>query len=238
MDSLKHKHHESASKVAGEQNDLPKDYCTIKINYKSFDYPRDREFTWMMNGHHVSVDSLKEFAVKTYEGLDTIFFNHPTRRKNEFMLCDLTKGQRYEIYYNSCCSDFYFWKEGKSGADKRFVEFQMTGNRKDKKRIGGVSNEAAFLTANKAFSLTGDYMRSPMFPNRYHVFVEEFEPWHEDSTIARIINPVTRKEGKAFKHSNQKLIDFQYVFLDNDSLRVSVDSNDLTVKVERVKSTK
>jgi hypothetical protein len=218
-----------------KQEELPKDYCTIKTNYKSFYVPSDRGFTWTINGHALTVDSLKEFKVKTYQGLDTLFFSNPSRKTIEFILCDLTKGERYEIYYNSCCSDFYFWKEDKSGRDNRVVEFQMTGRLGNKKLIGGVSNEAAFLNDNKAFALTGDFMRSPMFPNRYKIFVEEFEPWSEDSTIARIINPVTKKELRAFKDLEQKLIDFQYIFLDNDKLRILVNANDLTVKVERVK---
>jgi hypothetical protein len=218
-----------------KQEELPKDYCIIKTNYKSFDFPPDRSFSWNMNGHHITVDSLKEYKVKTYIGLDTVFFSNPSRKDREFILCDLQKGERYEIYYNSCCSDFYFWKENKARGDKRSVEFQMTGKLNNKKLIGGVSHEAAFFNNNEPFTLTGDFMRSPMFPNRYEIFVEEFEPWSKDSTIARIVDPVTKKELGAFRDLEKKLLDFQYIFLDNDRLGILVDSENLTVKVERVK---
>jgi hypothetical protein len=192
---------ENPNLLAFEIETIPKDYCIVKTNYESFDY--DKDFTWMINGHEITVDSLKEFKVKTHGALDTLVFNNTSRRTKEIILCDLTKGERYEIFYNSCCSDFYLWKESKQGREKRSVEFKMNGKPKGKKLIGGVSFEAAFLKVGSTVTLTGDYMRSPMFPNRYKIFVQEFEPWSEDSTIARIINPRTKKDLGAFKDSNK-----------------------------------
>lgn len=212
----------STTNSALENESVPTDYCIVTTNFGSFEHPPDRHFTWIIDGYKITVDSLKEFKVKTYGGLDTVIFHNTSRNKTEVILCDLTKSERYEIFYNSCCSDFFLWKEHNRGSE-RSVEFKMNETPKGMKLIGGVSFEAAFLKAGEAITLTGDYMRSPMFPNRYEVFVQEYEPWPEDRTIARIINPITRKELSAFKNQDTKLIDFQYIFLDNEKLQVLVD---------------
>src|SRR5687768_12295727 len=216
--------------LTSEQEKLSDHFCTVKVDYMSFDFPGDRNFTWIINGHHLKVDSVnQEFEVKTYEGLDTVYFVKPGRKINEVMLCDLSKGERYEISYNTCCSDFNFWKEDRTGRDTRSVDFHLIGKSIAKQLIGGVGFEAAYLSADKHVTLNGDFMRSPMFPNRCQIFVEEFVPWHEDSTIARIIDPVTKNEIGPFKDADKKVVDFQYIFVDNDKLIIKVESKRLSV---------
>jgi len=211
---------------------IPRDYCIIKTNWKSF---RDtsKKFTWTINGHEITVDSAKEFKVATHAGLDTVIFFKTLDGAPEIILCDLVKRELYQIYYNMCCDDFNFYNVHTRHRNQ-VVEFELKEEYSNTKLIGGVDSEAGFLKAGKPISLTGDYARSAMFPNRYRVFVQAFVPWHEDSTLDRVINPLTRNELRPFKDPDQKLIDFQYIFLDSDTLRILVDSKS-RVSVERIK---
>jgi hypothetical protein len=210
------------------------DFCTIRTDYNSFTHTSDKRFKWVVNGEKIHVSSLSEFKINAHEGLDTMYFIHPDKKGREMILCDLRKGERYVITYNTCCSDFYFRTEGKNDND-RLVEFYLTAPAKNIRLIGGVGFEAAVLKPQKQITLKGDYMRSPLFPNRYRIFVEPFRPAHKDSTIARVIDAVTKKELVPFKDADKKLVDFQYIFLNNDRLRLTVDPLKNSVKVDRIK---
>jgi hypothetical protein len=74
-----------------------------------------------------------------------------------------------------------------------------------------------------------------MFPNRYHVFVQPYLPGSEDETIARIVNPNTLEEEGIYRDPDKSIIDFQYIFLDDDQLTIDVDAKSNTATVGRSK---
>src|SRR5688572_18120090 len=70
---------ERASVIPKENEVIPKDYCIVRTNYTSFDFHSEKDFIWTINGHKITVDSLKEFKVTTHGGLDTLIFEKPAR---------------------------------------------------------------------------------------------------------------------------------------------------------------
>lgn len=217
--------------------------CKVYVDFRSFNsagYNRYSQFEWIVNGVSIKVDSLGAyFDVPVREGFDTlVFINRIYNQDPEVILCDLQPNEDYLIFYNACCGDFYFWiKDRDKRGREKSVSFILT-DRLSKKLIGGVSSAASFLRTNKKIEVTAGFMHSPMFPNRYEIFVQEFQPESPDTTIARIVDPATNKELMAFKDLENKIISFSYIFLRDDTLEVIVDPKRLSARATKTNKLK
>ena len=81
-------------------------------------------------------------------------------------------------------------------------------------------------------------MRSAMFPNRFKIYVQEYLPESPDSTIASIIDPVSGKALMAFKDVDSKILSFNYIFIKDDTLKITVDTKTMTAKVVKTNKAK
>jgi hypothetical protein len=211
-------------------------FSKVYVDFQSFSsggYNRYSQFEWIVNGVSIKVDSLGTyFDVPAREGFDTlVFINRIYNQDPEVILCDLQPNEDYLIFYNACCGDFYLWikDKDKRGREKS-VSFILT-DKVSKKLIGGVFPAASFLRTNKKIEVKAGFRHSPMLPNRYKIFAQEFQPESPDTTMARIVDPTTGKELMAFKDIETKIISFNYIFLKDDTLEVIVDSKSLSVNV-------
>jgi hypothetical protein len=209
------------------------DICTIKLYNSRF---FDRDFEWIINGQKINLDKrikTEDYQVKCHTNFDTIYFSSSKRKIKEFILCDLRKDSSYIINYNDCCSDFNFYPEGRSNKTHS-IEFHLEGSSK-RKLIGAVGNiqlfVAAFLKSNSNV-LVRNNRGSATFPNREKIFVGDFESCGTKCDDM-VIDPVTQNEIVSFVRPDNPLIEFSYVFLHNDSLRIEINS---TVRVVKTNS--
>lgn len=212
----------------------------VYVDLRSF-YSGDRQqFSWVVNGVPIKIDSaISSFDVPVHEGFDTVvFINSVNKRPDEVIICDLQPNEEYLIFYNACCGDFDFWIKDRNKRGKHeLVTFSQIGN-SPKKLLGGVLFEAAFLHPKRDVSLDGGYMRSAMFPNRFKIYVQEYLPESPDSTIASIIDPVSGKALMAFKDVDSKILSFNYIFIKDDTLKITVDTKTMTAKVVKTNKAK
>jgi hypothetical protein len=223
-----------AADAANTSAELPQHHCTVKVVVdKQLLEMEYFGYVWKINGQEVQADSTQDvsFKVPAHSGLDTIYFTKP-HYKTEMILVDLEEGETYDIGYNTCCSDFDFARTKYQDVNAS-VAFTVHGKPR-KKLIGGVGFGAAYLKSNETVTLKGSFLRSAMFPNRYHVFVQQYLPGSEDETIARIVNPNTMEEEGIYRDPDKNIIDFQYIFLDDDQLTIDIDAKNNTATVREV----
>jgi hypothetical protein len=221
-------------------SELSADFCIVRLDLNSFPNKSDsRKFNWTINNQEIVIDSITEFNIKVYEGFDTIHFRNPREQSDDLILCDLEKGGKYLIYFNPCCSAFNFEKvkmPSDTVSEKKSVEFHLTSDDKKRRLIGGLGRTAAFLKPQQGVVLTGDYWASAMEPQRYRIFVQDFAIPKKDSAIlAIVVDPVTQKEICKSKSIDKKLVNFQYFFLNNDKLKITIDPMKDSIRIDRLK---
>ncbi|MBT1708354.1 hypothetical protein KK062_08970 [Fulvivirgaceae bacterium PWU5] len=228
------KTHSMASAPANASAELSQQHCTVKVVVDKQLLEKEYfEYVWKINGREVQADSTQDvsFIVPAHSGLDTIYFIKP-HYKTEMILVDLVAGETYDIEYNTCCSDFDFARAKYKDVNAS-VAFTVQGKPR-KKLIGGVGFGAAYLKSHETVTLNGSFLRSAMFPNRYHVFVQQYLPGSEEETIARIVNPESMEEVGIYRDSDKSIIDFQYIFLDDDQVTIDIDVKNHTATVREV----
>ena len=214
----------------------PGDSSVIKVHNATFKF---RNYEWVINGRKIDLKSnreVEEYRVPVHDGFDTILFTNPNERNTkELILCDFKKRKSYTIIFNTCCSDFNINSDDQYGGTSS-IEFLLTGKPR-RKLIGGVGDiqsfTAVFLKENKSLSVR-HREGSAMFPNRNKIFVGDFNRCLKECFFYNVVDPISEKKLAPFNWSDQNLLEFSYVFLHDDSIRIEVNGQNNSSKLVKI----
>ncbi len=212
-------------------------WAFVEIDTQFFPQPERAYWHWWFNGCSVNPEKLRH-EVPVREGFDTVrVVNRRTKRDTLILICDLRQDSTYEIQYNTCCDDFYLFSHSRNGPNSgQQVHFEVKKSKGKKQWLGCIGNTAIQIGSGSSNLLTHDRTHSPMYSNRFKLYVTPYVPADLDTTLYTLVDSRDGCELGGFSpQGDYRAAGINFTFLHADRVRLVYDVKKGAYTLEKMK---
>jgi len=199
------------------------------------------EMEWLINRKKLTFSNEKIEIIPNPQTVDTILFKKNHKSDYDTILCNISKAEKYNFVYNTCCQYFNVKQVSKEKRNRKnaVVTFSISKSNENKDYIGIMGEAGIIIRKEKVEYSLFHTCSSAMTSNVYHLTLNEVsECKGNDNENCRDLMCVFEnndiqipKANTSFKIT-KKVFDFLYLDLNKNTLRIKYNFETTELKME------